>query len=170
MKTSVPSAKCRASNHASRIPRHARNTQHAPQLPGTSLRRSSIAFTLMEVMVASGIFFIAVFAILGLVSNCLRNARGLRHIEVDAGMVAAQLYKTNRVTEGVLSGDFGDSYHDYSWETVTQEAATNGLYQVDIVVRKRGLQNPVDAMSVWIYSPESASTPFNRSPFSNPRR
>lgn len=128
------------------------------------------AFTLLEVMIACGIFFIAIFAILGLVSNCLRNARALRHIEVDAGMVAAQLSKTNKLTEGVLSGDFGDTYHEYSWETVTQEAATNGLYQVDIVVRKHGLQNPVDTMSVWIYSPESASGPFNRSPFSNPRR
>jgi hypothetical protein len=120
-------------------------------------------------MIACGIFFIAVFAILALVSTLLRNARALRHIEVDAGMVAAQLSKTNKLTEGVLSGDFGDTYHDYSWETVTQEAATNGLYQVDIVVRKRGLQNPVDTMSVWIYSPESASA-LNRSPFSNPRR
>ena len=44
------------------------------------------------------------------------------------------------------------------------------FYQVDIVVRKHGLQNPIDTMSVWIYSPESASTPFNRSPFGNQRR
>ena len=131
--------------------------------------RICTAFTLLEVMIACGIFFIAIFAILGLVSNCLRNARALRHIEVDAGMVAAQLYKTNRITEGVLSGDFGDTYHDYSWETQTQEAATNGLYQVDIVVRKRGLENPIDTMSVWIYSPESVNA-LNRSPFSNPRR
>ena len=128
------------------------------------------AFTLLEVMIACGIFFIAVFAILGLVSNCLRNARALRHIEVDAGMVAAQLSKTNRITEGTLTGDFGDSYRDYSWEMDTQEFATNGLYQVDIIVRKRGLVNPVDTMSVLVYSPESASNPFNRSPFSNPRR
>jgi len=124
----------------------------------------------MEVMIACGIFFIAVFAILSLVSSGLRNARLLRHIEVDAGMVAAQLSKTNKLTEGVLSGDFGDAYHDYSWEMVTQEAATNGLYQVDIVVRKRGLQNPVDTMSVMVFSPESAAGPLNRSPFSNPRR
>jgi hypothetical protein len=140
--------------------RRARNIRRA---------RPASAFTLLEVMIACGIFFIAVFAILALVSSLLRNARALRHIEVDAGMVAAQLSKTNRVTEGVLSGDFGDTYHDYSWETATQEVETNGLYQVDIVVRKRGLQNPVDTMSVWIYSPESASA-LNRSPFSNPRR
>ena len=152
-----------------------RNTYHASRIthhesPITNHQLPISAFTLLEVMIACGIFFIAMFAILGLVSNCLRNARALRHIEVDAGMVAAQLSKTNKLTEGVLSGDFGDTYHDYSWETVTQEAATNGLYQVDIVVRKHGLQNPVDTMSVLIYSPESASGPFNRSPFSNPRR
>jgi hypothetical protein len=150
-----------------------RITRHTSRVAGdrTCTRQSrAIAFTLLEVMIACGIFFIAVFAILGLVSNCLRNARALRHIEVDAGMVAAQLYKTNKLTEGVLSGDFGDTYHDYSWETLTQEAATNGLYQVDIVVRKRGLANPVDTMSVWIYSPESSTGPLNRSPFSNPRR
>jgi hypothetical protein len=140
--------------------KRSRNTRHA---------KRATAFTLLEVMIACGIFFIAVFAILALVSSCLRNARALRHIEVDAGMVAAQLSKTNRLTEGVLSGDFGDTYHDYSWETVTQEAATNGLYQVDIVVRKRGLQNPVDTMSVWIYSPESAQN-IRPSPFTHPPR
>ena len=48
-------------------------------------------------MIACGIFFIAVFAILALVSNTLRNARVLRHIEVDAGMAAAELFKTNLV-------------------------------------------------------------------------
>lgn len=144
----------------------------AERVTGRGYRASNEgeAFTLLEVMIACGIFFIAVFAILGMVSSCLRNARALRHIEVDAGMVAAQLYKTNKLSEGVVSGDFGDMYREYTWEADTEEAATNGLYQVDIVVRKRGLQNPVDTMSVWIYSPESSAGPFNRSPFSNPRR
>lgn len=147
-----------------------RNTEHATRLANSTQHSFASAFTLLEVMIACGIFFIAVFAILGLVSNCLRNARALRHIEVDAGMVAAQLSKTNRVTEGTLTGDFGDTYHDYSWEMETQEFATNGLYQVDIVVRKRGLANPVDTMSILVYSPESANDPLNRSPFRNPRR
>src|SRR5438309_10560341 len=79
------------------------------------------AFTLLEVMIACGIFFIAVFAILALVSNTLRNARSLRHVEADAGMVAAQLSKTNRLTEGTDSGDFGEAYQDYSWETEAHE-------------------------------------------------
>jgi hypothetical protein len=118
------------------------------------------AFSLLEVMIACGIFFMAVFTILALVSNTLRNARGLRRLSVDAGMVAAQLCKTNRYVEGTDSGGFGNAYPDYSWTTDTHEAATNGLWQVDILVHKRGVHDPVDVMSVWFFSPDSSSAPF----------
>ena len=121
-----------------------------PQAPGLNS-----AFTLLEVMIALGIFFMAVFAILALVSSTLRNARGLQRGDVDAGMVAAQLFKTNRLTEGTDSGDFGDVYPDFSWQTEAFEADTNGLWQVNIIVRQRGNHNPVDEMQVWVYSPES---------------
>lgn len=118
------------------------------------------AFTLLEVMIAMGIFFVCIFAILALVSGTLRNARGLQKGEVDAGMVAAQFFKTNQVTEGTDSGDFGRLYPDYTWETDTYEADTNGLYQVDIVVRKRGMSKIFDSLSVWVYSPQTKSLPF----------
>ena len=120
------------------------------------------AFTLMEVMIAATIFFIAIFSILALVSNTLRNARALRHIEVDAGMVAAQLFKTNRFTEGIESGDFGHAYPDYSWSTESVEATTNGLWQFNISVIRRGQHEPVDAMSLFIFSPESVTPGFGR--------
>jgi hypothetical protein len=112
----------------------------------------------MEVMIACAIFFLAIFAILALVSNTLRNARVLRHVEVDPGMVAAQLYKTNRLTEGVESGDFGDIYRDYSWETDTREHElyTNGLWTVDITLRRHGSQDPPETMTVWVFSPDSS--------------
>ena len=120
---------------------------------------SQTAFSLLEVMIASGIFFMAIFAILAMVSNVLRNARSLRRAELDAGMVAAQVCRTNRLTEGTESGDFGNLYPDYSWETDTYQAQTNGLYQVDIVVRRRGLPQPVDSMSIYVFSPDSATLP-----------
>src|SRR5437016_4905700 len=108
--------------------------------PHSTLRtpHSTAAFTIMEVMIACMIFFMAMFAILQMVSSTLRNARALQHGEVDAGMVAAMLSKTNRVTEGGDSGDFGDAYPDFSWETESFEAETNGLWQVDIKVLRRG--------------------------------
>ena len=127
---------------------------------GSGLRASPTAvsaFSLLEVMVAAGIFFMAIFAILAMVSSVLRNARTLRRVELDAGMVAAQICKTNRLFEGSETGDFGNLYPDFSWETETYEVETNGLWQVDIVVRRRGLSQPVDSMSVYVFSPESQS-------------
>ena len=73
-------------------------------------RRSRTAFSLLEVMIACGIFFMAVFAILAMVSSVLRNARSLRRVELDAGMVAAQVCNTNKLYEGTESGDFGNLY------------------------------------------------------------
>jgi hypothetical protein len=149
-----------------------RITHHAPGPPPHVSRITfhvSRAFSLVEVMVACGIFFLAIFTILALVSSTLRNARGLRRRDVDAGMVAAGLFKTNKLYEGSESGDFGDLYPDYSWETETYEAATNGLWEVDITVHRRGTPQPVDNMSVWIFSPDSSTGPFGGNRFGGPR-
>ena len=74
----LPHDECRAPGSASE------------QTSGRASRRSQTAFSLLEVMIASGIFFMTVFAILAMVSSVLRNARSLRRVELDAGMVAAQ--------------------------------------------------------------------------------
>lgn len=116
----------------------------------------SRAFTLLEVMIACGIFFMATFSILALVANTLRNARGLQKGDVDAGMAAAQvaqILKTNKLTEVTLSGDFGDSYKDYTWAAESHEFDTNGLLQVDIIVNRRGLQKPVDGLQIMVFAP-----------------
>ena len=127
--------------------------------PTDANHRRTTAFTLLEVMIACGIFFMAVFTILALVSTTLRNARSLRRMEVDAGMVAAQMFKTNRLSEGRDSGDFGEAYQGYSWDTDVYEVETNGLWQVDIRVIRRGNPDPVDRASIFIFSPESSSGP-----------
>ena len=112
-------------------------------------------------MIALGIFFIAIFTILALVSSSLRSARGLRRVEVDAGMVAAQLLiKTNRFSEGSQSGDFGQLYPDYTWEYDCSMVETNGLMQFDIRVLHSGNRQPVDSMSILLFSPDSAAQQF----------
>lgn len=135
---------------------------------------NSRAFTLVEVMVALGIFFVAVFAILGVMSTGLRNARILQQKTVDAGMVAAELSLTNAITEGIDSGDFGDMYPGYTWTRDAYEAGTNGLYQVDIIVQRPG--GALEAqMSVFFFSPQSAQassgggSPFGANPFGTGR-
>ena len=138
--------KSRFTFHASRIARH-----------------FSRAFTLIEVMVACGIFFMATFAILAMVSATLRNARGLQKGNVDAGMAAAQVFqtfKTNTDPDLSLSGDFGESLRDYAWEAQSSEYDTNGLLQVDIVVTKRGNRAPVDTMTILVYQANAKSSAF----------
>jgi type II secretory pathway component PulJ len=121
------------------------------------------AFTLLEVMIACGIFFMATFAILALVAGTLRNARVLQqHQDVDAGMAAAQIFqivKTNRNADVSGSGDFGPSYRDYSFEFEAHEAISNGLLRVEIVVNKRGLRKPYDSLTMWVHAPDAKSGP-----------
>jgi hypothetical protein len=69
----------------------------------------------------------------------------------------AQLLKTNRQTEVTGSGDFGETYRDYSYEFRSTEYMTNGLLQVDIIVNRRGALKPVDALTIWIYAPDAKS-------------
>ncbi len=116
--------------------------------------RSHRAFTLIEVMIACGIFFMATFAILALVASTLKNARALQRSDVDAGIIAAQLFeslKTNRQETGSMSGDFGDSYRDYSWTAEWQPYQTNGLLELNIAVNRRGSVVPVDSLSLLVY-------------------
>ena len=55
------------------------------------------AFSLLEVMIAIGIFFMCIFVILSLVSMSLRNARRLERPMVDAAMIASELSLTNQI-------------------------------------------------------------------------
>ena len=122
-------------------------------------RRVSSAFTLVEVMVALLIFFMAVFTILGLISNSLRNARALQRKQVDCGQVAAQVSyhyaNTNQIPEGMDSGDFGDMFPDHEWTTDTYEVATNGLYQVDMIVQRRAGGAVESKLSILVF-PQNA--------------
>ena len=115
------------------------------------------AFTLLEVLIAMAIFFAAIFAILDLVTQNLRIARGLSLGEIDFGSVAAELALTNRLEEGSQSGDFGDAKPGASWIADTTLYSSNGLFQVDITVDwpENGLVKQRN-VSILLYRPASA--------------
>jgi type II secretion system protein I len=118
--------------------------------------RAAFGFSLLEVMIAMAIFFMAIFSILHLVSQNLRAARRLRQVHVDATSLAADLTLTNRLEEGVVSGDFGDQYPGYSWTRETYEVSTNGLFQVDFTVHWEIEKRPLESkMSILLYRPDS---------------
>jgi Tfp pilus assembly protein PilV len=128
----------------------------------SSGHRRQAAFTLLEVVIALAIFFIAVFAILDLTSQCLRSARSLRNTTVNATSLAAELCMTNRLEEGFESGDFGDLYPGYTWAReiyLAPLSPTNGLYQVDFVVlNNSGRKSQVESkLTLLLYRPESGN-------------
>lgn len=121
-------------------------------------RSAQAAFTLMEVMIAVAIFFMAMFTILSVLSSSLHAASILRNSGPTAGMIAAQLSLTNKLEEGSDSGSFEDIpfYHDmgYRWVSQTREAATNGLFLVDFeIINPYG--RPDSTLSVLFYRPDS---------------
>ena len=105
-------------------------------------RSGRAAFTLIEVMIAMAIFFMAVFAILELVATNLRNARLLETPRVDCGLVMADLVQTNQLEEGNMEVDFEKVFPGYRCEQdvvaaddVIPLGDTNGLFHVWYVLR-----------------------------------
>src|SRR5688572_14818030 len=112
------------------------------------------AFTLIEVVIAIAIFFVAIFAILDLVMVNVRAAHRLNRNGLTAGMVAAEFSMTNRVEEGVISGE-SEVYRGFTYdlEIIPFGTGTNGLYQVDITVYKDG--NKDSELRILHYDPNS---------------
>jgi hypothetical protein len=118
------------------------------------------AFSLLEVMIASAIFFMAVFAILGLVSSSLGNLRRLQRPLVDASALASELSLTNKLVEGTDSGNLGDllgkDYSGYTWTSDIEEVQTNRLFQVYYEVKNAGGDRAVvSKISLLLYRPQS---------------
>lgn len=121
------------------------------------------AFTLLEVLVASAIFFICAFAVLSLLSQGLASARALQQREPDIGILAAAFSLTNAVEEGTESGNFEDIapglYPGYTWVRDVYEAGSNGLYRVDFMVvhdgRRQGRGVSEYHLSTFKWSPQS---------------
>ena len=118
-------------------------------------RRDQGAFSLMEVMIAIGIFFMCIFVVLSLVSSSLQNARRLQRPMVDAAMIASELSLTNQIVEENQSGDFGKLYPGYTWAADISEVLTNKLFRVDYVVQNSDTKQVVQKMSVLFYRPQS---------------
>jgi Tfp pilus assembly protein PilV len=117
------------------------------------------AFSLLEVMIAIGIFFLAVFSILSLVSSSLANARRLQRPLVDASPVLATYASTNILVEGTYSGNMaeilGDAYRDYFWTAQITEVATNKLFNVECAVQVRGNREIISDLSTLFFRPQS---------------
>jgi len=115
-------------------------------------------FTLLEVMIAMAVFFIVVFAVLGIVVQSMGAARALQRPQPDFAILASQISLSNVLEEGFESGDFGElteEFSDFTWERQIVEVGSNGLFQVDFVIihsDARG-KSVSESMSLLMYKP-----------------
>ena len=118
------------------------------------------AFTLMEVMIAMGIFFMAIFAILELVSSCLRNARLIQKEHMDTRPIMTALYQTNKYVEGSDSGEFEG--WDLNWDTDTEPDETqgsNGLWRIQATISGPGGSPETNWVLIWGEPPPANGVP-----------
>ncbi len=118
------------------------------------------AFSLLEVLIASTILAIALMGILTLCSTGMKVARALQQTHVDASSIAAWTSITNRLEEGVESGDFydlmGDAAPRATWVREIREVQSNGLFQVDYTVTYSLGGKPVEShLSTLLFRPAS---------------
>ena len=117
------------------------------------------AFSLLEVMIAIGILFIGTFAILGLISTSLANARRLQRPMVDASAVVSQIAMTNKLVEGIYSGNLSDllgkPYADYKWTGEIREVQSNRLFQLDVVIQTTRSRDIISRNTSLLFRPES---------------
>jgi type II secretory pathway pseudopilin PulG len=137
-----------------------RNSIRASCILNPASRLPPRGFTLVEVMIASGILFLCLFAILGLLANLLRNARVLQRVSVDAGTVAAYFSSTTNLhQEGIESGsfndlgDFSDKYRELEWSRESTMFGTNGLWFEVYSVRRKAAREPESTMSTVEFDP-----------------
>lgn len=136
--------------------------------PAVRLKRGQGgAFTILEVMIAMAIFFMCVFAILGLVSQGMANARRLHRLDVDPTGALAELSLTNQLTEGPLpieiTSSFELMYPGYTIDGEVYEVATNGLFQIDFVLAgSMGGKPVVTHHSALLFRPLSRPSGFGR--------
>ena len=99
------------------------------------------AFTLLEVMIAVGILFMCLFAVMALLTNSLASARKLQqHRDIDtgsiAGLIYVQLVNTNSLNEGPVDVDLEEMYPGSKCRADLTQVGTNGLCQVDFDVER----------------------------------
>ncbi len=104
-------------------------------------------------MIAAAIFFLAMFAILGVLSTGIHAATLLQRNYPTATMAVAKLTLTNKLEEVPETGDFGEVYPGYRYLLSPHELLTNGLFQVDVTVYHQ--DRVFSTMSILLFKPDS---------------
>lgn len=123
-----------------------------------TIHKRTQAFTLLEVMIASALFFIAIFSVLQLSARSLKAARSLSPTHADINELVLPLVLTNRFTDdhlGMVSGEF-ENFPQHSWSQEIVPWYTNGFFRVNFQIMHGGQLESETA--IYLYKPQSRIT------------
>jgi len=119
----------------------------------------SLAFTLLEVIIACAIFFLVAFSVLQVVTTGLVAARKLQQREPDFEFLISPHAITNILVEGAESGDFEQIvpglYRGYSWAWEIMEYSSNSFFKVDYVIYNNTKGASERRLTAFFYKPGS---------------
>lgn len=131
----------RASNH------EARNTR----------TRNEDGFLLLEVILATFIISVGLFALIEGLNRCIAAARSVQNYTVAETLLANKSYefRVERSTDYLDQNGVFDDYPGYSWSRTFESTDTEGLWTQTITVywMERG-QPSVDSVVEYRYLPE----------------
>jgi hypothetical protein len=80
----------------------------------------------------------------------------LEQVQSPIGSLASQFAATNLLEEGISSGDFGDTFPDYRWNSEVL-LLTNGFYEVYLNVTRSGQSRPDTELIIQLYRPQQGA-------------
>lgn len=118
-------------------------------------------FTLMEVVIAMLMIGVLLPAVMGAITTCMRAESRSRHIAEATELAQERLYDeilTADITKFTGTGDFGQDFSIFRWQSTYQEASY-GTYEVTVTVTwLEGNDTHSVKMSTLYYDTSSTST------------
>jgi Tfp pilus assembly protein PilV len=120
--------------------------------------RDPRGFILLEVIMATILMAIGLFAIIEGLSRCIAAARSVQNYATSETLLANKSYEfhTDRATDTLdQEGNFADDYPGFSWTRTFQQTDTEGLWKQTITVYwyERGKLSS-DSVAEYKYMPE----------------
>lgn len=123
--------------------------------------RGPSGFNLLEVMIATALFFVVAFAVLALVSRALRLAAALDHPRPPIGAIASDFMIRTPLEFQRYNGDFDDLYEEYQWdaevfpaEEMIEGMTTNEILKViELSVTRSGRRESDQTLTILKFEP-----------------
>jgi prepilin-type N-terminal cleavage/methylation domain-containing protein len=141
-----------------------------------SARRSSGAFSLIEVLCAILILGVGIVGLTEGLTTALRSSKD-SELETTAALLAAGRVEIVRadgwLTDGTEEGDGEQGLADYHWRQLISRTDLEGLHEVTITVHQGNSPQPIYELRTLLFDPPvlpNATPAENRRETQNPRR